>query len=245
MNLKNKTFCLVNLRLWVGIYFHDPVVPRDRTDCCAYLSFEFSGKPVRYIVLDWDVQHGRANDGWLDDRRMLHLEERFDRFDLRFVRVIRQWAPFGCQSTSSHPFGVLLLLYNIIFSLNGEKQLTIISTSSITIFNLVTCLNTYALASNTHLGHAIWTGYFQLYTELVLWNVHVRCHLASLETDTVHWQCAHFGVFRRLVHPQMQISACKPIPFESFQRKFFGPIYRESHNYYNNTGSPCFIYQTK
>jgi len=47
----------------MGIYyFHDPVV-RDHTDSSAYLSLEFSEKPVRYIVLDRDVQHGRANDG--------------------------------------------------------------------------------------------------------------------------------------------------------------------------------------
>jgi len=119
----------------MGIYFHDQVV-RDHTDSSAYLSLEFSGKPVRYIVLDRDVQHGRVNDGWLDDRRMLHLEERFDRFYLRFVWVIRQRAPFGRQSTSSHPFGVLLLLYNMC--MEGWKKVN--NHSYVTLFNLVQTL---------------------------------------------------------------------------------------------------------
>lgn len=46
----------------MGRDFHDQVV-RDHTNSSAYLSLEFSRKPVWYIVLDRDVQHGRANDG--------------------------------------------------------------------------------------------------------------------------------------------------------------------------------------
>ncbi|KAE9533278.1 hypothetical protein AGLY_009319 [Aphis glycines] len=136
---------------------------------------------------------------------MLHLEERFDRFDFGLVRVIGQRASFCCQSTSSHPFCVLLLLY-----VYGE--------------------DTYAIAFNTHLGHAIGTGHFQLNAELVLRNIHIGCHLASLQTDTVHGKCADFSVFRRFVHPQMQISACEPIPFKRFQCKLFGPIQGITNN---------------
>lgn len=82
---------------------------------------------------------------------------------------------------------------------------------------------TYALASNTHLGHAVRTGNLQFYAELVLRNVHVRRHFATLQADAVHGRRTGLGVLRRFVHPQIQVPARKPIPFERFQREFFRP----------------------
>jgi len=83
--------------------------------------------------------------------------------------------------------------------------------------------DTYVIASDTHFGHAVRTRHFELYAELVLRNVHLGRHFASLQTDTVHGQRADAGVLRRFVHPQMQVTAREPIPFERFQCKFFGP----------------------
>lgn len=169
---------------------------------------------MRHVVLDRYVQRRRIDDGRLHDGRMLHFEERFDRLDFGLVCVVGQRAPFGRQSAGRHPFGVLFLLQTRRFITRQYSNCNLTDLAAMT----------YALASYTHLGHAVRTGHLQFNAELVLRNVHVGRHFAALQADTVHGWRAGLGVLRRFVHPQIQVSAREPIPFERFQREFFWPV---------------------